>query len=471
MLYDEFTLLRLRRSVFIRQQGRRVMMKVAWMKEERCRWQVRQFGTRWGRVSNRRLMKTVTRKNEKLRARTREDDGISMQSCVSCRAASPSSASTSSLSSSLRSLFSASNALPILLVSATTFGLLAPQPGVMLVRACPHIETLAASGIFLISGASIQPRQAAAVGRYWKMMFASSMVVLVVTPILGCSAVNACTMFVEAHALGGVVSDLAMGFCVLSCAPTTLSSCVTLAGIAGGPTGAAAALILTVVTNAVAVLTMPIMLAWLTRSSIASLATSIDPIPLMKQLVCVVLLPTAVGAIIRATSSVVRRLVQENRSAISILSSVLLCTVPWIQISKATVSGALSGIGAGILATATLGGLALHLMMLVVSAAMVRGATPMRWLRSDVNNKNDTPTVDESKAHVDDTDDAEAIRRAATLVGGQKTLPVSLTVLSQLGAAINAFPIAMLPLLITHFAQIVIDSAVVSAWGPLRTMR
>lgn len=345
-------------------------------------------------------------------------------------------------------------------------GIALPRPGVLVATACPSIEKLAASGIFLISGVSIQPRQAAAVRQLWKICTASALAVLVATPVVGCTAVQTVAMLVCRHgldeALRRAIADLAVGFCVLSCAPTTLSSCVTLAAVAGGPTAAAAALILTVLTNTMAVITMPMMLAWLAGGNAVS--ATINPIPLMAQLMWVVLLPTAVGAVIRARCTAVRQLVEANRNAISIVSSVLLCTVPWIQVSKATMSGALANIGASIIAAATAGGVVLHLLLLACSSVMVRAAMGITQRR--LSSESTSADVKETSS-----EDTEAVRRAAILVGGQKTLPVSLTVLSQLGGtggAIASFPIAMLPLLITHFSQIVMDSALVSSWRQIQ---
>jgi len=48
------------------------------------------------------------------------------------------------------------------------------------------------------------------------------------------------------------------------------------------------------------------------------------------------------------------------------------------------------------------------------------------------------------------------------LVGSQKTLPIAVAVLAQLGAAAGG--LAVVPCVAAHLSQILIDSLLVSAW-------
>jgi sodium/bile acid cotransporter 7 len=52
------------------------------------------------------------------------------------------------------------------------------------------------------------------------------------------------------------------------------------------------------------------------------------------------------------------------------------------------------------------------------------------------------------------------------LVGSQKTLPIAVTVLGQLGGALPdlAVGLAVIPCVVAHLAQILVDSLLVSHW-------
>jgi len=62
---------------------------------------------------------------------------------------------------------------------------------------------------------------------------------------------------------------------------------------------------------------------------------------------------------------------------------------------------------------------------------------------------------------------AASVRRAVVLVGSQKTLPIAVAVLGQLGGAAPALAgggLAVVPCVAAHLSQILIDSLLVSAW-------
>ena len=60
---------------------------------------------------------------------------------------------------------------------------------------------------------------------------------------------------------------------------------------------------------------------------------------------------------------------------------------------------------------------------------------------------------------------AEGERRAVVLVGSQKTLPIAVTVLGQLAAVLpGPMGIAVIPCVVSHLSQILMDSLLVSWW-------
>lgn len=57
------------------------------------------------------------------------------------------------------------------------------------------------------------------------------------------------------------------------------------------------------------------------------------------------------------------------------------------------------------------------------------------------------------------------IRRACVLVGSQKTLPIAVTVLNGLAPQIGgSVGLAVIPCVVSHLVQIVMDSMLVSRW-------
>jgi sodium/bile acid cotransporter 7 len=57
-----------------------------------------------------------------------------------------------------------------------------------------------------------------------------------------------------------------------------------------------------------------------------------------------------------------------------------------------------------------------------------------------------------------------AVERAIVLVGSQKTLPVCVAVMTQLGGAVGEVGLCIIPCILAHMLQIVLDSFLVSYW-------
>ena len=63
------------------------------------------------------------------------------------------------------------------------------------------------------------------------------------------------------------------------------------------------------------------------------------------------------------------------------------------------------------------------------------------------------------------SDAGVGIRRACVLVGSQKTLPIAVTVLNGLAPQIKtSIGLAVIPCVVSHLVQIVMDSMLVSQW-------
>lgn len=64
-----------------------------------------------------------------------------------------------------------------------------------------------------------------------------------------------------------------------------------------------------------------------------------------------------------------------------------------------------------------------------------------------------------------DPKENRAIRKAVVLCTSEKTLPVAVAVMSQLGGLGSGMAYAVLPCIFSHIIQAVIDSALVSKWN------
>ncbi len=92
------------------------------------------------------------------------------------------------------------------------------------------------------------------------------------------------------------------------------------------------AILLTVASNLLAVATLPIALP-IALGSAGVGGLRLDPLTLLRQLLCMVLAPTLLGAAIRSRVKGAAAAVDGNRQLVSCLSALCLATVPWMQVT------------------------------------------------------------------------------------------------------------------------------------------
>ncbi|CAL5222608.1 g5001 [Coccomyxa viridis] len=313
--------------------------------------------------------------------------------------------------------------LPLALLTGMIVGYGLPGPG--LAAADIGLQSLTTTGIFVISGLGLKRGEALRALSAWGAIAFGFASILFITPLAA--------LAVQRLPLGS--PELTLGLAVFCCMPTTLSSGVSLTQAVGGNT--ALALLLTVGTNLAGIFTMPFMLCWLLDTGNSAVALS--PGPLLQSLVKTILVPLLIGAGARAFIPGVIKTVDSNKKALSVLSASLLALVPWMQISKAVsadVSVSLASLGAVV----ACGGV-IHLAYLAFNMTAVRVL--------GIGGK--------------DKDASEGERRAVVLVGSQKTLPIAVTVLGQLSAILpGPMGIAVIPCVVSHLSQILMDSFLVS---------
>jgi sodium/bile acid cotransporter 7 len=218
------------------------------------------------------------------------------------------------------------------------------------------------------------------------------------------------------------------GLALFFAMPTTISSGVVLTGQAKG--SKAMALFFSVSTNILAVFTCPGYLSVLLRSDSAGGGSSIDVVSILWKLSLTVCLPLFVGKLMQLIPNVTET-AKAWKPQIKLASSLFLVLIPWMKVSQASPElgelagetvAAVIGIGAGV-----------HLVLLALS-----GGTALLLPISNAN------------------------RKAIIISGSQKTIAIAAAFLALLPESMDP-GVMVIPAIISHFAQIVID-AFVATW-------
>jgi len=324
--------------------------------------------------------------------------------------------------------FAGRNFLPLGLVTAAALGAAFPGPGLWLARV--GLQRWTTAGIFICSGLGLRWREARSASRAPGALAFGLLSILLLTPLLALPVLR----------LPIQPAVLPAGLAVFLCMPTTLSSGIALTQAAGGNT--AFAVLLTLGSNLLGVFTVPFALA-LALGSGAGGATSIPPGPMLLSLLTTVLLPVVAAAALRAAVPAVARAADARRKSLGILSSCLLITVPYTQVSKAVAAGL--RVGWGPLLATVAAALAVHCLYLAFNAGAARAL---------------------GLGGRDSEREARGIRQAVVLCGSQKTLPIAVAVLQQLGPALGpAAGLAVVPCIACHIGQILVDSVLVARWN------
>ncbi|MCC5874675.1 MAG: bile acid:sodium symporter [Candidatus Sumerlaeia bacterium] len=311
---------------------------------------------------------------------------------------------------SLKSIF-----LPGGLLLAILIGLIYPTPGdgaAGLSLGPMGLQQFLIILVFLISGFKIK-RGDFQLGGKFPMVLAAA---LVINLLLGPALAVALTRFVATS------EGFFLGLIVMSCVPTTLSSCVIIVRTVNG--NVAWALILMVALTFVGIMVLPFTLA-IALGVAADIHVPIGA--LLLQIFLLLLLPLFIGMGIQRTG------LKLNHPIVDYLPPTSIILIVWMAVSGN--ADALSNLGALDIATFSLSGLAVHGGLLLASWAV-------------------------SRMLVLNTQDAIAL----IIVASQKTLPIAITVLIAFPASVLAngiLGIATVVCVVFHFTQIVFDSILV----------
>lgn len=322
--------------------------------------------------------------------------------------------------------FAVANFLPIALISGMTLGLTNPTLGCVAHRY--SLSRFSTFGIFIISGLMLRSEEVGAAVEAWPAGMLGLVSILLLTPFL--------SRFILKIQL--VPQEFITGLAIFCCMPTTLSSGVALTNLVGG--NSALALAMTVMSNLLGMILVPISLS---NYIGAGAGIDIPTMQLFRSLITTLLVPLILGKVFRDTFDGVAKYVDQNRRFFSMMSSILLSLVPWIQVSKSrplflTVTPVSFAIAIGL-------GIILHLILLAINTLAVKILSPLFGGKESVFAKKENS-------------------RAVIIVASQKTLPVMVAVVDQLKGALGEPGLLVLPCVASHINQIIIDSFLVNLW-------
>ena len=307
--------------------------------------------------------------------------------------------------------------LPVGLVTVAVLGFFFPGPGIYM--AAWPTQYVAVGFIFFLSGLMLKTDEVHAALAAWKATAWGGISILFVTPLLGTAI--AFQLPLE--------FPFQLGLALFCCMPTTLTSGVALTAQARG--NVALALLLTVLTNTLGILTVPFVLAHL----LASLGqVELSASDLLIKLCFSILLPLGVGKYLRRFAAA---WIDTQRTKLSLASNAALISIPWMKFSES--SQRLALVDPASLLILVLSGLAIHGVYLLVNGG-VCALMPIET----------------------------AARRAVVLMASQKTLPVAMTVLAFLPETVvspELKGLIAIPCITFHLGQIFMDAFIATRWG------
>eukprot|EP01026_Neomeris_dumetosa_P061491 TRINITY_DN5804_c0_g1_i1.p1 TRINITY_DN5804_c0_g1~~TRINITY_DN5804_c0_g1_i1.p1 ORF type:complete len:288 (-),score=33.26 TRINITY_DN5804_c0_g1_i1:685-1548(-) len=194
----------------------------------------------------------------------------------------------------------------------------------------------------------------------------------------------------------------------------------------------ALALMITVCSNVLGVLTVPFALKLILEGVVSGI--SINAEELLIKLLLTILLPLLIGKGVQMASKRVQEFGKQYKTELSLINNGSLVMIVWQTISSSQDSIIDTRFTSILLLIAS--GILLHFVYLTINYGVVK------------LGRFDVPE-----------------RRAVLLLASQKTLPVSVTIISYFSADVGDQGLITLPCIIGHLVQLFIDSYIVSRWN------
>nr|GEX35400.1 probable sodium/metabolite cotransporter BASS4, chloroplastic [Tanacetum cinerariifolium] len=323
--------------------------------------------------------------------------------------------------------FASTNFLPLALIGGVTLGLVNPRLGCIAHRY--HVAKFSTFGIFIISGLTLRSDEIGAAVEAWPVGLFGLASMLMLTPLFS-------RVILRLHLQP---QEFVTGLAMFCCMPTTLSSGVALTRLAGG--NSALALAMTVFSNLLGIMIIPFTIS---RLIAGGAGTSIPADQLFRSLIVTLLIPLILGKVIRESFKGVADFSDSNRKLLSTLNAILLSLVPWIQVSRSR--SLLVMVKLEVFLVAVVVGAFLHLALMGFNALSIQILCAISGGSKSVFAKKENST-------------------ALLLVASQKTLPVLVAVVDQLGGSFGESGLLVLPCVAAHLNQIIMDSLFVNFWN------
>jgi sodium/bile acid cotransporter 7 len=261
--------------------------------------------------------------------------------------------------------------------------------------------------IFFFSGLALNTRQIhEGVTDYRGTLLALSLIFL------------AAPLVVAIFLLPPLPTGIRIGIFLVAAMPTTLSSGVVMTGSAGG--NMAHALLITIIANALAVVTIPVTLGILLGFTGAERVIEIDQVPMMVKIATLVLLPLVVGIIVRSQFG---EALGGFLPCTSTVNQLAILTIVWMALCAGR-DAILAGLGSILPVLCVV--FTFHLLMAIcgILAARLAGLEKTR-------------------------------RESVILMGGQKTLPLSIILQVSL---FPEFGLALVVCVTHHIVHLIMDA-------------
>ncbi|KAG7947577.1 hypothetical protein I3843_14G102000 [Carya illinoinensis] len=322
--------------------------------------------------------------------------------------------------------FTLTNFLPIALISGVVLGFSNPTLGCLAHKY--SLSKYSTCGIFFISGLKLRGGEFRAVAEAWPAGIFGLVSILLVSPLFS-------RLILQVQL---TPQEFVTGLAIFSCMPTTLSSGVALTQLVGG--NSALALAMTVISNLLAILTVPF---WISNVFADGFGVSIPTGELFWSLIFTLLVPLVLGKVVRNMLKGLATYIDQNQRIFSMMSTVLLSLTPWMQVSKSRPlilmlkpKGFIEAMGMGIL---------VHLTLLGFNAIAVKCMSAGFGGGESIFSKKEN-------------------FRALLIVCSQKALLIVVAVVDQLSGVVGESGLLVLPCVVAHINQVMIDSVLVNFW-------
>jgi len=312
--------------------------------------------------------------------------------------------------------------LPIGFAVAVLWALIWPAPGDHAAHWISNgwkiLSTINMCIIFFLFGISLETKELKSAFGAVKALSLGTVTILVLTSFLGYIPLR----------IPLKPYEFSLGMAIFSCVPTSLSSGVTL--VIQGYGNGALALVFTVLTNLLGIVTAPIFVKMILGGNI-----TVDAIGLLKKLSVSILMPLAVGKALREAFPVVGVIAKVWKLPLGMLNSLQIIVIVWQTLSSSQ----------SVLMEQEIFDIFIAIFAAVVQHICFLFFTLLLSFIVALPDKE---------------------RKAYVIMASQKALPVAAVIILQLDPAqVGSLGLIAMPCIVFYVLQLFIDSYICNAWA------